>query len=408
MLCCSSNSNRAFLILFHSIVCLVSVDLLPAPHKTAKKGLPMYYIRDEPRSDRHFFNELTVLPIMRFSSSMSRTNHQRSLRFALYSLLVSSVVSFAINTNVQKTRQPTFVRGTLDQLEEAEQPFSKEFTTNLFQKSFRGTELWLDLRETAIAPAEALQFLEKNLFSEDENMNMGTSEVHPRKILSLVDKILLSEELFTTIASRDEDLDLPLLYMVNEGSTLVESNSQTKQSFPSGEVVTCRHTEILDPLSAIEITSSGQWLFVDKTDGSDEKEKILWLEKQVKGLVDFLTSASAAPVMSSQNSGLLLPSTFDEFASPVITGGVSISCRTRTVFVQLNAALEQSMGSAMITSTTESGILVTVEPTLENAGKLPALKTALVLPFDLRIWETARDIQGRDEELNDEDDSNFS
>lgn len=338
---------------------------------------------------------------MQLPTSMSRVNYQGYSRYAIYLLLVGSVISFTYQINPQKPRRPSFIRSTLDDREQ--QSFSESFTSNGSQKSFRGTELWLDLRETAIAPTEALQFLEKNLYSKDENMSLDTSDVHPRQALLLIDKILLSEQLFSKLVSRGEDLDLPLLYTVDDGSILVESDIQSKRSSPSGKVVTCRHTEILDPLSAIKITSAGQWLFVDNTDGSDEKEKILWLEKQVAGLVNFLTSARTAPVMSSQHSGLLLPSVSDESLETVMTGGVSILCRTRTAFVQLNSALEQSMGSAMITRTTESGILVTVEAPLGAETNLPVLRTALVLPFDLRIWETARDIQGRDEDLYDDE-----
>ena len=342
---------------------------------------------------------------MQLPDSMSRANnYQAYARLTAYMLLVGSVVSFTSPTKPQKPRRPSFVRtSTLDEREGVEKSDLFSATYNTPHQSFRETELWLDLRETAIAPREALEFLEKNLYSNEENMSIDTSDVQPRQVLSLIHKILLSEQLFSKVISRDETADLPLLYTVDEGSVLVESNIQSNQSFPSGKVVTCRHTEILDPLSAIAITSAGQWLFVDKTDGSDDKEKILWLEKQVTGLVDFLTSASAAPVMASQHSGLLLPSVSKpSVLSTVRTGGVAVACRTRTAFVQLNSALEQSMGSAMITQTTASGILVTVEAPSGSEKHHPVLRTALVLPLDLRIWETARDIRDIEEEGNDE------
>jgi hypothetical protein len=257
----------------------------------------------------------------------------------------------------------------------------------------RRSELWLDLRETAIAPREALQFLEKQLYNKNDNMSMDTSDVSPRKVLSLIDKVLLPEEIFAKVVARGDDIGFPLLYTVNDESILVEGNRQTNQSCPSGKIVTCRHTEILDPLTAMDITSIGQWLFVDKTDGSDEYERILWLEKQVAGLVDFLSSTTAAPILSSQ--GLLVPSISDKILSR--KGGVAVSCRTRTAFVQLNSALEQSLCSTLVTRTTDSGILVTVEAPLGGEISPPSLRTALVLPLDLRIWEAARDIQEEEE-----------
>jgi hypothetical protein len=263
------------------------------------------------------------------------------------------------------------------------------------QPQQRRSELWLDLRQTAIAPREALQFLEKQLYTNNDNMIVDIADIPPRKVLSLVDKVLLSKELFGKVVARGDDVGLPLLYTMDDESILVEGNRQTNQSFPSGKIVTCRHTEILDPLNAIDITSTGQWLFVDKTDGSDEYEKILWLEKQVAGLVDFLSATTAAPVLSFQDSGLLLPSISNKSHS--MKGGVAVSCRTRTAFVQLNSSLEQSLCSTLITRTTDSGILVTAEAPLGSDISPPTIRTALVLPFDLQMWEAARDIQDEEE-----------
>lgn len=252
-------------------------------------------------------------------------------------------------------------------------------------------EYWLDLRDTAILPNEALKFLEQNLFLRQEDIvsskDLDTAQL---KALSLVDRVLLSEGMFQKSLSHECYVDI--MYTPDGDSLLVANDDRLKQSFPIGKVVACVHNENMDPLAALETTGDGGWLLVDSK--SYDTETIDWLARQVSGLVAFLLSATSASD-ASHTSGLLIPTTISTGSLP--SGGVAIACKNKAAFLETNVALEQSLGARMITTSTESGIVLPTGMPDSRPGEDAPLRTALVLPFDVMLWETVLDLRDLEE-----------
>lgn len=255
-------------------------------------------------------------------------------------------------------------------------------------KTQRNRQYWLDLRDVAILPSEALKFLEEHV-SDD----YGTSDpIRYDPIHQLVDQVIISEDAFYREISRQNVFGSKILYASNDGGDLVGHDPFMLQSIPIGKVITCRESSVVDPLYALEITTDGGWVLIESElpdEGFD------WLANRIRALVDFLLSASASSsspsfttLGSSLISGLFIP-TYNARRSKI--GGVAVSCRSKTTLMQINGALEESMTTVMLTSATDSGIVLATGMTDRPLDAI--LKTALVLPFDAVLWRTLRDIE---------------
>ena len=244
-------------------------------------------------------------------------------------------------------------------------------------------EYWLDLRESAVMPNEALQFLEWNTFQESE---IDTPGIH-----SLVDKVLLSEDGFYRSISSDSATSTPLLYTTANGSELVANDIARDQSFPIGTTYSCKYMDLVDPLLALDATSNGGWFLVDAII-ADEPEVEDWLSSQISSLAQLLASASPT-TERSEIPGLILPSTSRSRQlkdKPV--GGLAVTCRTRATLLRACSVLSQTVGASSVTTTTESGILVPTGQSSSGEQELSSLRIALVLPLDVMLWETAGDL----------------
>ena len=271
-------------------------------------------------------------------------------------------------------------------------------------------KLWLDLRKTALSPQEALYFLEDRVVSEKE-----------KSISNLVDCILLSEKGFSKAAAApSQSFDklsmhqMNLMYVTDTGQQLIASNDDTQQSFPAGKVMTCHSGQMLDPFFALEAISSidGRpgWIVVDSDDELEEKEQQFqeqrkpssssWREEQITSLYEFLSTSLSAPkdtasVLSSKiESGLqlILPGG----TSGSSGGGMAVSCPTKTAFLGMSAALMKTeCATQMITSTTDSGIVLPTGMQTSSTSIANPFATALILPVDIALWQTVFDLQSQ-------------
>jgi hypothetical protein len=93
-------------------------------------------------------------------------------------------------------------------------------------------------------------------------------------------------------------------------------------------------------------------------------------------------------------NGLVLPvgmNTRDEDGTPLLFGGVAVKCSTRSSVMKLATTL-QLMKPGGMTSMTESGILI------QNSSESAAsVSTAVVLPLDIDIWQTALMVFGAED-----------
>lgn len=248
-------------------------------------------------------------------------------------------------------------------------------------------QLWLDLRSTSLSPYEAVGFLRQVLVEED----MEGQEQNENFVENSIDRILLSEDVFLKVLNSKNDAlqDMDFSYAVQDD--LIHSSREEGHSFPMGKILSCKPDTVLDPMLALDTVSKGGWVVVDSDDEADEA--VLRKAQQVSSLLQFLSSASTSS--STGPDSLFLPGISESIATT--RGGIAICCSTKNFLLQTATALQQLRCADMITTSTESGIILSTGMSARPAGSQP-LKAALVLPFDLQLWKIALDLQQMEED----------
>jgi hypothetical protein len=250
-------------------------------------------------------------------------------------------------------------------------------------------QLWLDLRGTSLFPHEALGFLQQVFSRESMDTEDLEDKSDPQLIRNQIDRILVSEDIFLKVQS-SKNPDLDLLHAVKDD--LIRTNRETGQSFPIGKILTCDDESSLDPLLALDTVSQGGWVVIDSDAETNEESIAINKEQQVTSLLQFLSSAST-PSLSSGPGTLFLPGLrVDNILASQLRGGIAISCPTKTFLMQMATALQQFRCNDMLTTTTDSGIMLPTGKMNPRVVNSPALQTALVLPFDVQLWKTALDL----------------
>ncbi|KAG7359894.1 hypothetical protein IV203_034992 [Nitzschia inconspicua] len=238
------------------------------------------------------------------------------------------------------------------------------------------TELWLDLRPTAIHPKAAMDHLENQL---------GTD--------SFVNRIILSEKMFQDLIDYS-DLYLSasqILYHDTANDTIFFSTGRGL-SFPFGRFYAAppdAAVVVEDPIPAIEVIASGKWVFLGNNhDNGDNDDREMLRMNAVGDFLGIATTASGLALWGSSandDSGLVLPSRGDSSSEQDEDGrgGVAVTCSTKSAVMKLASALRLARPGAM-TSMTDSGIIV--QSTNQIASKLG---TAAVLPFEVELWQAA-------------------
>lgn len=250
--------------------------------------------------------------------------------------------------------------------------------------------------------------------------------------------------------------DPSLLYIPDENlDMLVESRND--MSFPIGTIrklptggERSSASSIDDPISAMDDVSRGQWIVLVNEDndngGGGDDENMPRVVSAVSGFLDIVSAAATMTMSATSSDSLILGSlpssiSLDRFDDididsssssssdnnllliPKSTtnddgsggandnqndintsiGGVAIRCNSKSFVVQIATIIQQlqSNSNSKRMTTTESGILIhstaanddSDDDTLTSA---PSIKTALLLPFDLSIWNTALLLVGDD------------
>jgi hypothetical protein len=245
------------------------------------------------------------------------------------------------------------------------------------------TELWLDLRQTAIHPKAAMDHLESQLGTE-----------------SFVDRIILSVSAFQNLVDYS-DLYLSASRILYHDTANDDIFFATRRglSFPFGRFQSPPLDDTVvvdDPIPAMEVIASGKWLFLgNKEDnGRDDGDRDALRMGAVGTFLDIATTASGYGLwsMSSDNSsGLMLPTVRNEGKSidqaetndAGRSGGVAVSCNTKSAVMKLASTLQLARSGAM-TIMTDSGI--TVQSFNQSSNYI---STAAVLPFETDIWQVA-------------------
>jgi hypothetical protein len=239
-----------------------------------------------------------------------------------------------------------------------------------------GTELWLDLRSTAIHPKAAMDYLESQLGSTTH----------------FVDRILLSEEMFQNLVDYS-DLYLRatrILYHNSENDSILSSTGDGL-SIPFGSFLpfpTNAAVVVDDPIQAIQIISGGKWLVLGNEGENVDYEQESKRLDGVRNFMEIACTASGAGAWgaSVDSRGLVLPTSPSGAKGDVSSygvGGVAIKCYSTSALMKLASAIHL-MRPGLMTSVTNSGIVIqnTDDPP-------PSLSTAIILPFDVEMWEAS-------------------
>ena len=293
--------------------------------------------------------------------------------------------------------------------------------------STKQIELWLDLRGTAVHPRVAVGYIIEELEEKlspppSKPTTLSTDESLPTKNSNLIDKVILSDNHFQQLV---ESLDPytqieDVLYIPEETKEDLEGNnlvalSQNGVSFPFGTLIGVPRDScvaIADPIQSLQDLSKGNWiLFVSE----DEKGESL---EQVNAMGNFLDIASTASLSwgatTELESGLLIQAADtsssgcvghgddeDDGQGPRKSGGVAIKCSSRECVLQLASIFQTAQSaSSAVTSTTDSGILIQecLEEEEEEQSSPVGLSMAMILPFDLSVWEAASLMYGEDQD----------
>ncbi|KAL3905172.1 MAG: hypothetical protein SGARI_004585 [Bacillariaceae sp.] len=245
------------------------------------------------------------------------------------------------------------------------------------------TELWLDLRSTAIHPKAAMDQLETQLGTDSFVNRIVLSETVFQNMVDYSDMYLMANQILYHDKKNDE-----IFYSTGRGLSFPFGTFQT--SPPDSALV------VEDPIQAIELITTGKWLFLgndnDSDSNSDEDRETL----RMNAIGDFLDIASTTASSlgawgySDKTSGLVLPTTTSsgedsssENDDHHSVGGVAVKCGSKMAVMQLASTLQFTKTGAT-TSISDSGIIVQ-----SNANDTSQLCTAAVLPFEVDIWQAA-------------------
>jgi len=145
-------------------------------------------------------------------------------------------------------------------------------------------ELWLDLRDTALFPKEAISYLNKNL-----------DGITPE----IIDRVILSEEIMEKVIKQEKENtndDFTSLYVPSYSDDLMLSCQQNQQSIPCGKVIMSKLGVMFNLMSAHDIViDKGGWTLLERNSDAEESD---WME-EVSSLMTFRSSSTLASSRSS-------------------------------------------------------------------------------------------------------------
>ncbi len=248
-------------------------------------------------------------------------------------------------------------------------------------------QLWLDLRQTSISPQAALQHLTNDLWDE---------YLPPQGKAFLIDKVLVSnvvdevqrKQIMDDIIDEYED-EIRVLFQESHHvvSSYDNSKGETSDDPPSfksthvGKIFsiydgdTGKVNVYSNPLPALEVTSSGQWLILDSSGIDDKNER----NEAIQSLLQLCKGSLAASFNSDEGE--------DNPKAP--GGGIVIDCSSNPDIVEAGALIQSMLGNGQGYSTTESGILLQSTTPNSNQNQKEMFHYALLIPLDALLWKTA-------------------
>jgi hypothetical protein len=274
-------------------------------------------------------------------------------------------------------------------------------------------QLWLDLRGTALFPNEAMLFLQ-------EQCLRGRDDDARSILCKYVDVVLVSSSQMDAILATDRDdsgiYDYMLLYTTAKDEELILNIPSTQQSIPVGRIVPCQAERPNIMASHNMVVQQRQWILLKEAGKSSSNAAATpmspWMLKQIAELLQFMFTAGtglAPEDFAASDSGLLLPDTTKTKSRAIADrtkgnekhGGVAMVCTDRSSLFEIDATLAEVRQSSRWTRTTSSGLSIPNDAAAaEEADEEgnPTFGTALVLPLDVSLWETALNMRMMNDE----------
>jgi hypothetical protein len=266
-------------------------------------------------------------------------------------------------------------------------------------------ELWLDLRQTTISPQAALLHLTNDLWDE---------YIAPEDKAFLIDKVLVNslddngtkkvmddiedeyEEEIEVLFQKDDIItSLKTIGLEGEDTDGEESNFPTKnvgKVFQIFDSETGMISVYANPMPALEVILSNQWLVLDSSDVEEKDER----KEAIQSLVDLCNGSLTTGMSLGENSD-------NEDSVESDKGGIVIDCNTSADIFDAGALIKSLSGNENGYVSTESGILVQSSAQEEDSKILPiqregvAIKYAILIPFDAILWKTASFVVANEE-----------
>jgi hypothetical protein len=241
-------------------------------------------------------------------------------------------------------------------------------------------QYWLDLRDTALQPVEALAFLEEFL----SDLRQGGQQQRQQG-RQLIDCILLPK---STLQSLPNGICLdPSIkcFVVDENNPqyLCSIEGDATGFFVIDDHHQSADTILSDPMQFMELFHHGQWIIFALPEAGDEA--VSTFVDEISSLVQLLPSSSLS--FDKASSGLLLPRNVGSIEKSIPSqknkGGVAFCCYSEQGVFQVESTLEQALVSPG--PSLDSGILV---PSTHSSTPSSCIPTAIVLPFDLQLWRS--------------------
>lgn len=262
----------------------------------------------------------------------------------------------------------------------------------------RSTELWLDLRGTAMHPRAAIDYLKEEL--TEEGLLFSPSQDN-----QLIDRIILSDSSFQKLLNASDPFvdSSEILYQPDGVTDGFLASSRCGLSLPFGHSISIPRDNAVavgDPMAAMRILGEGKWILLENAEKELDPDKESFRVDAISSFLDIASTATSGPWGQSLPSsaidsdlGLLIQSETDSKSDcDLKRGGVAVHCPTKSFLVHLASAI-QCFQSVSTTTMTESGIIIQGG----NVVNVPSLPTAIALPFDVRLWKTAMLVYGQEQ-----------
>jgi len=243
--------------------------------------------------------------------------------------------------------------------------------------SSSNVEFWLDLRGTRLMPSTIRAKLEEEL-----------------QITGIVDRILIDEEVDSIIIKEEDDNEKYVIANNNNKLKIMDDNNDNKDNDNDnynndGTIVRLSQSGILeDALGCIDsITKYGKWVLIDEDARNDDEDQQKRYKKGITSFLELLMgSSSGAFIVFGDDDD-------EDITSDGDSGGVAWNCRTEGDILHAGTTLKSltAYDGSRIESTS-SGILLCTDDNDNNDNANTdndIIQSAIVMPFDIRLWLTA-------------------